>query len=876
MRLISCYIENFGKLSRFTYDFSDGLNIVEEENGWGKTTLAAFIKAMFYGLEYHRGKKFTDRKRYMPWNGNKFGGYIIFEKDGTQYKIERFFGRRDKEDTITVYNMSKNIISDDLGEDPGEEIWKVDRDSYEKTAFITLDDSSLLNDIISSKLGDIEDQEADLETSSKAIDLLEKEIIKIKAKRGKGGLLGDKEEIITKLKQDLRQYNSSLEIIEQTEDWIKTEEKELIKINDEITKIEEEQSKFVLYEKKQQYLDLINDFETKKNEHSENKKFFKEKNLSEEELNMINDEAGKYINQKEYADKNKLSEMEKKELEELTYRFRDSIPKLSEIEEYNEKITKLSNLRTELKNYDMTSEEKNRFTNLENKYKDINVDSDIIKGYLNDLNEISDLGVEENNINIKLGKLRYEQGNKIKKQEKQKINPLLFAGVAIFILGMFLISKSFIIGGAAAVVGLIIGIISLLFKPKVKEEDNIFKNNEESEALNERLKQIEQEKNKLRSGYLSFIKDVNEKPENITSFLANSKADIIEYNQLKKKVSNNVLKREEIGSEISELKEEIQLFLCKYCDSSIIIDYEKVLSDLRKSLSRFEELSKINELYQSVKKLMKKSKEILAEKFAYYYEEFPNDVLIAVNELTKNYYALQTSKSKFEESRENKEKFELENSVSDLEQVSLPDIKNDQLAEDIRKQKKDLDERKNNIIKKIERYKKDINGLIQEVDKIEDIESTITQLELDIEELQKKYNLLNLTKECMIEAKENLATKYMGDMSLTFGKYLRELNSDKTDTYQIDINLDVKVEHEGELHDSKQLSKGMKDLIQLCMRLALVDAVYKDVEKPILILDDSFINLDNNRLANAIKLLKKTSLEYQTIYFICHNSRNVV
>ncbi|MBQ3516575.1 MAG: AAA family ATPase, partial [Lachnospiraceae bacterium] len=51
MRLVSCYIENFGKLHRFSYDFQEGLNVICEENGWGKTTLAAFLKAMFYGME---------------------------------------------------------------------------------------------------------------------------------------------------------------------------------------------------------------------------------------------------------------------------------------------------------------------------------------------------------------------------------------------------------------------------------------------------------------------------------------------------------------------------------------------------------------------------------------------------------------------------------------------------------------------------------------------------------------------------------------------------------------------------------------------------------------------------------------------------------
>ena len=36
MKLIKCHIENFGKLSDFTYDFTDGCNTVCEGNGWGK------------------------------------------------------------------------------------------------------------------------------------------------------------------------------------------------------------------------------------------------------------------------------------------------------------------------------------------------------------------------------------------------------------------------------------------------------------------------------------------------------------------------------------------------------------------------------------------------------------------------------------------------------------------------------------------------------------------------------------------------------------------------------------------------------------------------------------------------------------------------
>ena len=47
MKLISCTIENFGKLNNVTYDFSGECNTICEDNGWGKSTLASFIRVMY-------------------------------------------------------------------------------------------------------------------------------------------------------------------------------------------------------------------------------------------------------------------------------------------------------------------------------------------------------------------------------------------------------------------------------------------------------------------------------------------------------------------------------------------------------------------------------------------------------------------------------------------------------------------------------------------------------------------------------------------------------------------------------------------------------------------------------------------------------------
>ena len=110
MRLISCHIENFGKLHDCSVDFTEGKNVICEENGWGKSTFAGFIRAMFYGLE-GQGKQSVEkneRKRYEPWQGGVFGGRLIFEVKGKQYEVIRTFGAKEE---FELRDAKTNLIS---------------------------------------------------------------------------------------------------------------------------------------------------------------------------------------------------------------------------------------------------------------------------------------------------------------------------------------------------------------------------------------------------------------------------------------------------------------------------------------------------------------------------------------------------------------------------------------------------------------------------------------------------------------------------------------------------------------------------------------------------------------------------------------------
>ncbi len=134
-----------------------------------------------------------------------------------------------------------------------------------------------------------------------------------------------------------------------------------------------------------------------------------------------------------------------------------------------------------------------------------------------------------------------------------------------------------------------------------------------------------------------------------------------------------------------------------------------------------------------------------------------------------------------------------------------------------------------------------------------------------------KYQIIEKTRKYLETAKERFSGKYMDDIQDAFEKY-REIISDSKEKYELDANLNIKVREMGGLHDIESLSEGYQDLVGLCRRMAMVDAMY-DKEKPFLVLDDPFVNLDDTRLKGAMRFLDTLSEQYQIIYFSCHQSR---
>ena len=89
----------------------------------------------------------------------------------------------------------------------------------------------------------------------------------------------------------------------------------------------------------------------------------------------------------------------------------------------------------------------------------------------------------------------------------------------------------------------------------------------------------------------------------------------------------------------------------------------------------------------------------------------------------------------------------------------------------------------------------------------------------------------------------------------------------------MDTSFKVKLRESGKTQHPESLSQGWRDAVQFCVRLSLADALYVEGEKPPIILDDPFVNLDERRLEAAKRLLVSLSQKYQILYLVCHAER---
>lgn len=139
MKIVNVSVVAFGKLQSVNLSFNSGVNVLQNKNAFGKTTFAAFVRAMLYGLNYSYTKEGDERvndvTRYCPWGfGGKFGGSMTVEHNGATYRIERFFGGTARAEVLSVTNESTGSAVDVSG-GVGEYFLGLTADSYDRSTY---------------------------------------------------------------------------------------------------------------------------------------------------------------------------------------------------------------------------------------------------------------------------------------------------------------------------------------------------------------------------------------------------------------------------------------------------------------------------------------------------------------------------------------------------------------------------------------------------------------------------------------------------------------------------------------------------------------------------------------------------------------------
>ena len=746
MKLIRCYIENYGKLHQFSYEFSPGLNTILQENGWGKTTFSSFIKAMLFGLPASTKKDLdeNERAKYTPWQAGNFGGWLEFELKGKNYRIERFWGEKQSKDKFKLIDLSTNqeINSPNLI----EETLKINAETFERSTFVPHNFSlKNKNESVKEHLNKLLDN-IETESITKIDDRLKEMQTDIEHQKGKGGKLWELSQKQDFLENEIteceRAKNESKMLNEELSSNNKSIEKINIRLNELKTDLQKYNDSRVAVAKYQQVQKSINEIEQLKKECTDIQNFFKNSPPDEQTLNQL-----------------------EKALTE---------------------IRTMENTLSTLKN-----------TGLERNISQLN---DYFKAGVPTENELNKIK-EKNSRYVELVASKHTTSETINKLSKKKLlficgNAVALLLAIISIIGL-ITSTSTIAFVALLIISLLGGTICCYFtlhKP-------------ETEINTQNPPQKPTEQTSLYNEINSFVAKYEKKFNNFSDAIISIDTKLQLLNQyLSDKSSQN--------TQLSELERRLKLnqdFLTNYLSTfySPPINHTQAIDDIHKKLQKLEFLGEQLKVKQAA-----------------------------------------------------------------MPENAMPEVVLDETLDvgKIQAENAKLERDKDQLTQTNAQISSKINNLLTQASAITSLKFKLDETKEEIEKLTQDLKTIQQTREFIRMANTNLTSKYLSPLTNSFKEFSNKIVGNLFENISIDTDLNMSLENYGEQKNVKFYSLGNRDILELCMRLALAKTLFEN-EAPPIILDDTFSNLDDEKTKKALTLVESLTNEFQIIYLVCHSSR---
>lgn len=931
MKLLRCHIDNFGKLTDYTVDFTENPQVFYEPNGWGKSTLAAFIKVMFYGFanESKRGATLEkERVRYKPWQGGVYGGEIIFEAGGRKYLMNRTFGSKEAEDTFALYDVVTNLCTEDYSANIGEELFQINQESFLRTVFLAQNACDTgTTDSINAKIGNLADNLDDINNYEKVQKVL-KDLLNSMSPTRKTGSLKQKKENIAQLKDDLRKagvIETAVAELETKLDLCVTDKERLTAERKEVqVKWETLTARNAVEAKKTHYDSIVKQCNEKQCLVEEKLAAMGGQVPDKEEFTSVQEWYKIWQNKESEAMANALQEGEATELNRLKERFAAGIPGADVLKNSREQISQMEKLRLEAAGKALDEGETFEKVRLEEQL--IVSDEADVDRYLVELNskleeclqQISSYMETKNGLGAKKATLNSlkameQQQQALRRQQKeqqlQKIKEreqvqrksqmgavaVLIAGMILTVAGGLLLALVDKVAGASLLcVGVVSVVLSLILltvgrngskklqkEMQTEAESDLQENSPANHlsadegvlALEQEIARDEAQMIRNREKVDSLMRQTKnvdmslwEDPMRLRDRLYSLKDDVKALQRLRAKAADYQAKGYEIV--IQRTENSVAEVLKPYFGQVERERMSQLVTVLSEDRERFVLLDARAKKHDAAQQEGSKYKQQVSDYLAKYNQ--PMDELYeSIQSLNNLWNDYEKNSRELEILNSEKSEFEKANDIK----LFAQDVDDVTGSEDELKACMDrLDEELANIGEQIHAYRRQLEDRQAELEELALQSEQLAVAEAEFEEDSVFYKRIGYVSEYLEKAKESLSAKYIGPVFDSFKRNYEMLSGESGEDFRMDANIHVTRRALGEQRETGAFSAGNRDLINIVLRVALVDAMYQS-EKPFLIIDDSFVNMDGKRLETAGKFMKQIAKEYQVIYFTCHESR---
>lgn len=796
MKLLSCYVDNFGKLSDLRIDFADGVNLFHGPNAWGKSTLAAFLRVMFYGFDSKKESGSFDKERvvYRPWQGGVYGGELDFLYRDKAYRISRTFGKTEKTDSFHLYDLSTNLECHDFSSDIGSEVFGLDSASFKRSAFIAQNDCECgSTDGINAKLGNLVENTNDINNFDTAQRRIHDRINRLSPDRATGSMK-KRTNTITLLTEELRSFDAA--------------EAAAKEISRKLAQKQEQRKE--LSDIRSQYAKA---------------------------LQVASEESRRESLKQNYHTLCQDVKESKEKLDSYREIFTGRVPADEEFVQKNQQVQMLGVLRTTIHNLGLTEDERAQYSKLSDRFENGTPDENTLADLDKNLERLGKLNEEKVQLETKIS---YFEALAMKREDTadvvRKRPAMLVFGILLLLAAAAGAAAAFfaaelqafqlpvwIACGAAAVLGLIL--------------------------IGARNAMVSKEERAVRAKKLARIE---------------------EEQKLKKPVEEIQRTMDDASREAERIEKEAVAFFGQYhifCGAS---DARASLFELKNQVHEYERLKNRADRSEAAQREFEQIKETLLAFGRENGMDFGENLAAGLSRMQMKAAEYRLAQEAYRQAEQKKAAFEQEHNMRELEAIEQCPYSLDELNRMIR----DVDERLEDVREAIEQYNHQMEDLQEQLDVRDEKEQQLAICRQEQAREMHLYETLCLTQNYLQSAKEQFSARYLGPIEGGFGKYYELLTGDMSGNWTVDANIAVQMKEQGELRESKWLSAGYQDLLGICMRLALVDAMYPD-EKPFLVFDDPFVNLDEEKVEHGNELLKRIAQEYQVLYFTCHSSRSM-